>query len=171
MEKHPTTVSQGTQCGHISTTVNILYTVKLRIESTRLTVNQVAMCYLALPFTSQYFIETPIAVILKNMHVMCMYWGSGKDTSELENLKLLLLFTRVLNGHQFNYKMHAAVKTMYGRHTACSVFYLERREQTTSTSTYIQYKITCCICEVVWTVTGTKVTNTIVWSNCCVFTV
>ena len=64
-------------------------------------------------------------MVLKSMHVMCMYWGSGKDTSGFENLKFLLLFTRVLNGHQCNYKMHAAVKAMYGRHTARSVFYLE----------------------------------------------
>ena len=34
----------GAQCGHISATVNISYTIKLRIKSTTLTVNQVAMC-------------------------------------------------------------------------------------------------------------------------------
>ena len=106
-------------------------------------------------------------MILKSMHVMCMYWGSGKDTSELENLNLLLLFTHVLKGYQCNYKMHAAI---YDRHTACSVFYLEWREQTTSTSTYIQYKIYSCICKVLWTVAETTVTNTIGWSSCCVLT-
>ena len=115
----------------------ILYSVKLRIKSTILTVNQVAMCYLALPFTSQYFIQTPIAIASKSVHVMCMHWGSSKDTSEFEKLKLLLLFTRFLNGYQCNYKIHAAVKAMYGRHTACSVFYLERREQTTGLHFYI----------------------------------
>ena len=40
----------GAKCGLISTTANILYTVKLRIKSTRLTVNQ-QLCYLVLPFT------------------------------------------------------------------------------------------------------------------------
>ena len=28
--------------------------------------------------------QTPIAMILKNMHVMYMYWESGKDALEFE---------------------------------------------------------------------------------------
>ena len=113
------------QCGQISTTVNsyILYSVKLRTESTILTVNQVAMCYLALPFTSQYFIQTPIAMISKKEHacdVHGMEVARILRISEFENLKLLLLVTQVLNGNQCNHKMHVAVKAMYARHTVCS---------------------------------------------------
>ena len=79
----------------------VSYTVNLRI-ATRLTVNQVAMCYLALPFTPQYFIQTPIATISKKEHacdVHGMEVARILRISEFENLKLLLLVTQVLNGN------------------------------------------------------------------------
>ena len=57
----------------------ILYSVKLRIKSTILTVNQVAMCYLALPFTSQYFIQTPIAMII----IVCMWCACTEEVARI----------------------------------------------------------------------------------------
>jgi len=61
----------GAQCGHISTTVNISHCkTENRIHQTRQLTN-VAMCYLALPFTSQYFIQTPIAMIISKKEHAC----------------------------------------------------------------------------------------------------